>query len=101
LINEHNYLTVCKTIFQDNIGSGMYAKGYGVMDIEDNLFEKTQGNGARISNCQKLKFVSNKSIDNQVDGAEFINCNGVIMLNYFYKNKGNGATLTTHDPDAG
>ena len=99
LLNETNYLTVCKTIFQDNIGSGMYAKGHGIMEIEDNLFEKTQGNGAKISNCYKLKFVSNKAIDNQVEGAEFINCSGVIMLNYFYKNRGNGATLRTQDPD--
>ena len=100
MINEMNYLIVCKSIFQENVGSGMYAKGEGIMDIEDNLFEKTQGNGARISNCKKLKFVSNKSIDNHVDGAEFINCNGVIMLNYFYKNRGNGVSLSTEEPES-
>lgn len=61
--------------------------------MEDNLIEKNNGVGIKIIGSKKVSIVGNKIIENTFNGSEFINCDGLIMLNSCYKNKGCGILL--------
>jgi parallel beta-helix repeat protein len=112
-LSERNRIMVDKTTFTDNTGCGLLAKVkikksavlekiQGIKNIceinlEDNLFEKNKGVGLKIINCFNLNVIGNKIIENLLNGAELIDCSGLVMLNYFFKNKGAGALLETEE----
>jgi parallel beta-helix repeat protein len=112
-LNERNRITINKTQICENTGCGILAKvkikKSAVMEksaplakiceinLEDNLVEKNQGVGIKIINCFNLNAVGNRIIENLLNGAELIDCNGLIMLNSFFKNKGSGALLETEE----
>ncbi len=94
---EYNRLNVNKTNVFENVGCGIVAKGLGEVIMEDNLIEKNNGVGIKIIGSQKISIVGNKIIENTFNGSEFINCDGLIMLNSCYKNKGCGILLETEE----
>lgn len=112
-INERNRITIDKSQLLENTGcallvkvkikkSAILEKKQGIkniceVDLEDNLIEKNQGVGVKIINCFNLNVIGNKFIENLLNGAELIDCSGLVMLNYFFKNKGAGALLETEE----
>ena len=90
---DTNRLNVNKTNVFENVGCGVISKGLGEVIMEDNLIEKINGVGIKIIGSKKISIVGNKIIENAFNGSEFINCDGLIMLNSCYKNKGCGILL--------
>ena len=90
---EVNKVKISKTVLTDNNCCGILSKGLCELDISENLIEKNQGFGVLVIDSVFLNFIGNKVSENLLDGGLFINCEGYIMLNNFYKNKTNGTTL--------
>ena len=109
-INERNRVTLIKSQLIENTGCGILvnvkAKKSQIAEldnsnkmcqisIEDNILEKNQGVGIKIINSFNLNIISNRIFENLLNGAELIDCSGLVMLNSFFKNKGAGALLET------
>jgi hypothetical protein len=45
--------------------------------------------------CSNISILSNDISENLLHGCEIINCDGLVMMNNLYKNKGNGLLLET------
>ena len=67
----------------------------GEVNLDSNLFNKNNGCGARIDNCLNLNVFKNKFTDNEFNGLEITDCEGLILLNEFVKNGENGLEIKT------
>lgn len=94
---ENNKISLHKTKFTENTGCGILVKGLGSVLIQDNLIEKNHGLGVNIIDSKNLSLIGNKIIENLLDGALLVNCDGIIILNSFFKNKYSGLKLETSD----
>ncbi len=92
---NHNKISLHKTKFTENTGCGVLIKGTGSVLIQDNLIEKNHGIGVNVIDSSNLSLIGNKIIENLHDGALLVNCNGLIILNSFFKNKHNGLKIET------
>jgi parallel beta-helix repeat protein len=68
-------------------------KGNAVTVIEDCLVSKNQGIGIKLVDCYKMTVIGNKIMENLLSDIELIYCDGLVMLNNFFKNKCIGALL--------
>ncbi len=62
-------------------------KGNAVIVLEDNLIEKNHGVGIKILDSYKITIIGNKIVENLLNGLELVNCDGLVMLNNFYRNR--------------
>lgn len=97
ITNESNYIAVHKTKLSYNTGAGILIKGKGGLMIQENLFEKNSGVGINIIDSDNFNLISNKIVDNLLDGVSLINSNGIVILNSFFKNKHNGIIVRCTD----
>lgn len=98
-ISEENKITINKCNFKNNSGIALYVKGNGQkIHLEDNSFNKNLGVGVKIIDSANLSLIGNTFKMNLLNGADLINCDGLIMLNTFKNNKGCGLLLESqHD----
>lgn len=110
-VNERNRITVDKSQLNENTGCGILVNvkikksqllglpsiKISQIIIEDNIIEKNQGVGIKIINSFNLNIIGNRIFENLLNGAELIDCSGLVMLNTFFKNKGAGALLKTEN----
>ena len=92
---EENKVSITRCLISKNLGAGIFINGNGEITVEDNSLEKNMGVGLKIFNCNKIYIAGNKMNENLTDGGHFINCDGIVMLNSFIKNKGNGIIVET------
>ena len=96
-ILENNKVSFHKTKFTENTGCGILVKGYGSVLIQDNLIDRNHGLGINIIDSKNLSLIGNKIIENLLDGAYLVNCDGLIILNSFFKNKFCGLRMETNE----
>ena len=96
-IQENNKVSFHKTKFTENTGCGVFCKGFGSVLIQDNLFDKNHGLGINVIDSKNLSLIGNKITENLLDGAHLINCDGLIILNSFFKNKFSGLKMETNE----
>lgn len=97
-INEENQILINKCIFTNNSGIALYIKGNGLkIHLEDNNFKKNSGVGVKIIDSTNLSIIGNMFKFNLLNGADLINCDGLIMLNTFKNNKGCGLLLESQN----
>lgn len=94
---ESNKININKTKFTENTGCGIFVKGFGEILLQDNLIEKNHGNGIYIIDSKSITTIGNKINENLLNGAQLINCDGLIMLNSFFKNKSNGLLIESQE----
>lgn len=95
--SESNKISFHKSKFTENTGCGLLVKGNGSVLIQDNLIDKNHGLGINIIDSRNLSLIGNKIIENLLDGASLINCDGLIILNSFFKNKFCGLKMETNE----
>lgn len=94
-LGEEDKVLITRCNLTKNLGAGIFIKGNGDVFVEDNSLEKNMGLGIKLLNCKKIYVTGNRLNDNLTDGGYFINCDGIVMLNSFIKNKGNGIIVET------
>lgn len=90
---EGNIVKVRNNDLLENMGCGVFTKGNGEVSINNNNLFKNEGVGIKVLDCQRLTCLSNRVSDNLLNGGEFINCEGLILLNQFMNNKACGSIL--------
>lgn len=96
-IRKSNLVDINKTKFNENTGCGIFIKGEGEVLITDNLIDKNYGNGIHILESRNMNIVGNIINDNLLNGGIFVNCEGIIMLNSIFKNKGCGIVTEANE----
>jgi len=97
-IKEDNKIIINKCNFRNNSGIGLYIKGNGkLIHLEDNNLKKNLGVGIKVIDATNLSIIGNILQFNLLNGADLINCDGLIALNTILKNKGSGLHLESQN----
>ena len=97
-IDVDNKIIINKSVFTNNSGIALYVKGNGQkIHLEDNNFKKNLGVGVKIVGSSNLSIIGNMFKYNLLNGADLINCDGLVMLNTFKNNKGSGLLLESQN----